>query len=108
MVDCEVSSSIDAARTVVVALADGDERGEDVVARRVLAVERRVTEPVRQRVDAEGRVVDEQQTRCGGVEEATAPVAPAEAGDRGRQQEAHAEDPATSARSSARCTHSGK
>lgn len=38
---------------VVVALSDGDECGDDVVARRVLVVKRSVTEVVRQRVDTE-------------------------------------------------------
>lgn len=38
---------------VVVALADGHERGDEVVLRRVLVVERRLAEPVRERVDTE-------------------------------------------------------
>ncbi len=41
---------------VVVSLANRDERSRKVVARRVLVVERRLTEPVRERVDAERRL----------------------------------------------------
>ena len=41
---------------VVVALADGDERGEEVIARRVLVVEGLLPQPMRQRVDAERRL----------------------------------------------------
>lgn len=41
---------------VVVALADGDERGDEVVPRRVLVVERRLAQPVRERVHAERRL----------------------------------------------------
>ena len=53
---------------VVVALADGDERGDEVVARGVLVVERRVAEPVRERVDAECGLV----SRSGHIVEETA------------------------------------
>ena len=41
---------------VVVALADGSKRGDEVVARRVLVVERSLAEPVRERVHAERRL----------------------------------------------------
>ena len=77
---------------VVVTLADGDERGDPVVLRRMLVVERCLTEPMSERVDAEGRVVDEQQASGAGEEEAAAPVAPSEAGDDRREDEAHADD----------------
>lgn len=41
---------------VVVAFADGDERGDDMVAGRVLVVKRRLAKPVRKGVDAERRL----------------------------------------------------
>ena len=77
---------------VVVALADRRERGDEVVARGVLVVERRLAEPVRERVDAERRVVDEAQAGRAGEEEAAAGVAPAQPCDEGREEEAHADD----------------
>lgn len=77
---------------VVVALADSAKSGEEVVARSVLVVERLVTEPVSQRVDAEGRVVDEDETSGTGEEETTPPVTPSETGDHSRDEEAHGEE----------------
>ena len=41
----------------MVALADGAERGDEVVLGRVLIVERRLSEPVGERVDAEGGLI---------------------------------------------------
>jgi hypothetical protein len=96
---------------VVVTLADGDERGDPVVLRGVLVVEGSLTEPVGERVDAEGRlrvkeksereegkrekrtnVVDEEKTSGTGEEETTAVVAPEKTGDESREDEAHADD----------------
>lgn len=74
---------------VVVAFADGDERGEEVVTRGDLVVERRLTQPVRERVDTEGRVVDKDKTEDSRVKEATAPVTPTETGDHGGEKESH-------------------
>ena len=41
---------------VVVAFADSNESGEDVVARSVLVIEGSISEPVSERVDTEGRL----------------------------------------------------
>ncbi len=45
---------------VVVPLPEGDESSDDVVAGRVAVVEGLVTEPVSQRVDAEGGLLDKE------------------------------------------------
>lgn len=74
---------------IVVAFTDRDERGDDVVSRGMLVVERGFTEPVRERVYAKRRVVYEQESSGTGKEESTAPVAPAEAGDEGGEDESH-------------------
>ena len=68
---------------VVVALAEGDKSGDDVVARRVAVVEGLVAEPVGQRVDAEGGLLDEAEAQYAGVDIATDPVTPAQAADEG-------------------------
>lgn len=44
---------------VVVSLTNGNKGGKHVVTRSVLVIERRLSEPVRKRVDAESRVMDE-------------------------------------------------
>ena len=77
---------------VVVTFADGDESGQEVVLGSVLVVERCLAEPMSERVDAEGRVVDKGETSGSSEEEATAPVVPAESSDDSREQEAHADD----------------
>jgi len=41
---------------VVVTFADGDKCRDEVVARGVLVIERCLSQPVRERVDAEGRL----------------------------------------------------
>ena len=48
---------------VVVALAEGDECGQDVVAGGVAVVKGLVAEPVGQRVDAEGGLLDKEDLR---------------------------------------------
>lgn len=77
---------------VVVALAEGDESGDDVVAGAVAIVEGLVTEPVGQRVDAEGGLLDEEDAEDAGVDVATPPVTPAETGNESREDQAHEED----------------
>jgi len=77
---------------VVVTLSDGAKSGEEVVARRVLVVEWLVFEPVGQRVDAKGRVVDKDKSGSSGEEESTFPVTPAETSDKGGDNEAKGEE----------------
>jgi hypothetical protein len=77
---------------VVVALAECAKRSDDVVAGRVFVIERRLAEPMRERVDAEGRMVDETQTYEASVDIAPTGVAPAEPRDDSRDDEAHEEE----------------
>lgn len=77
---------------IVVALADRHERRNDMVSRRMFVIERRLTEPVRERVDAERRVMDKQQASGTGKEESAAPVAPSETGDSRGEDEAHKDE----------------
>jgi len=77
---------------VVVALSEGDERRDDVVAGRVAVVEGLVTEPVSERVDAEGGLLDEEDTQDAGIDEAAEPVAPSEAGNDSGEDDTHEDD----------------
>lgn len=79
---------------VVVALAQGDEGGDEVVTGRVAIVEGLVSEPVGEGVDAEGGLLDKQGAAQTGVDEATEPVTPAEASDEGREDEGEKNDDA--------------
>ena len=65
---------------VVVALSKGGESRDHVVTRRVAVIEGLVTEPVGQRVDAEGSLLNEEDAQDTGVDEATPPVTPSETG----------------------------
>jgi hypothetical protein len=77
---------------VVVALAEGDEGGDHVVPGGVAVVEGLVPEPVRQGVDAEGGLLDEEDAEDARVDEAAPPVAPAQAGDEAGEDHAHEDD----------------
>jgi hypothetical protein len=77
---------------VVVALAESDERGDDVVSRRVAVVEGLVTEPMGKRVDAEGSLLDEEDAEDTGVDEATFPVVPEETSDSRGEDQTHEDD----------------
>ena len=77
---------------VVVALAQGDDGRQHVVARRVAVVEGLVAEPVRQRVDAEGGLLHEEDAQDAGVDEAAAQVAPEQARHEARHEQAHGDD----------------
>jgi len=74
---------------VVVTFSDGDERGDKVITRGVLVVERSVTEPMGEGVYAERRVVNESQPGGSGKEESAPPVSPTETGDEGRDEPTH-------------------
>jgi hypothetical protein len=77
---------------VVVTLAESDKRGDDVVPGAVAVVEGLVAEPVSERVDAEGSLLDKEDAEDTGVDETTLPVAPAEASHGGREEQAHEEE----------------
>lgn len=74
---------------VMVSLSDGDKGGDHMVAGCMLVVERRLSKPVRERVHAERRVVDECQTKSACVNVAAEPVAPQKPGNDRRYNKAH-------------------
>jgi hypothetical protein len=74
---------------VVVSLADRNECGDDVVSGSVLVIERSLSKPVSERVDAEGRVVHKGQTSRTGKEQPTPPIAPQETRNDSRDDETH-------------------
>jgi len=77
---------------VVIALAKGDEGGDEVVPRRMPVVERGLPEPMRERVEREYAVVDRAHAHRPSIDVPAAPIAPEVAGDRGRDRETHEED----------------
>ena len=77
---------------VVVSLPKSDKGGEDVVSRGMSVVKGLVTEPVGKGVDAEGCVVDKDETADSGVVEPTSPIAPEQTGNSSGDEEAHDDD----------------
>ena len=63
-----------------------------MVSGRVAVVERLVAEPVCQRVDAEGSLLNEENSEDASIDEATPPIAPAEACNECREDKTHEED----------------
>ena len=77
---------------VMVAFAKGDESSDHMVTRAVAIVERLVTEPVRQGIDTERGLLDEEDAKNAGVDEAAAPVAPSKTADEHGEDQTHKED----------------
>lgn len=77
---------------VVVSLAEGDESSDDVVTGRVAVVERLVSKPVGKRVDAEGGLLDEADTKDTAVDEAPHEVTPQQTAEEGRENQTHGDD----------------
>lgn len=77
---------------VVVTLAKGDQCSDDMITRAVAVVEGLLTEPVGKRVDAEGGLLDDENTEDSSVDETTPPVTPAETGDQSRESQGHEEN----------------
>ena len=63
-----------------------------MVSRRVAVVKWLVTEPVSQAVDAEGGLLDEEDSEDASIDKATHPVTPAESGDEHGKSETHEEN----------------
>jgi len=61
---------------IVIALSNGDKSSDHMIAGCVLVIERSFTEPMSERIDAEGRVMNKNKSRCGGKEVTALPVAP--------------------------------
>jgi hypothetical protein len=77
---------------VVVALAESDKSGDDMVTRAVAVVEGLVAEPVGKGVDTEGGLLDEEDAEDTSVDEASEPVTPAETGNESGENETHEEN----------------
>jgi len=74
---------------VVVAFAQSDKSGDDMIARRIAVVEGLVTEPVSKTVDAEGGLLDEEDTKDARIHQATYPIVPEDAGNARREDKSH-------------------
>jgi hypothetical protein len=77
---------------VVIAFPERDQGGDQVVPRRMPIVERRLSEPMRERVEREYAVMHHAHAHRPRIDVPTLPVAPEIAGNRGRDDEAHEED----------------
>ena len=77
---------------VVVSLTESDQSRDEVITRAVAVVERLITEPVSQGIDAEGSLLNDEDPEDACVDEATQPVIPANTSDHGRENEAHEKD----------------
>lgn len=63
---------------VVVSLTHGDECGQDVITRSVAVIEGLFTDPVGQRIDTEGGLVNKEETHNASIEQTTLVVTPSE------------------------------
>lgn len=77
---------------VVVTLSKGDQSGDHVITRRIAVVEWLVTEPMGQRVDAEGGLLDEEDSQNTSVDESSHPITPAKTGNEAREDHTHEDD----------------
>lgn len=77
---------------VVVSLTKSDQSGNHVVTGGVAVIEGLVSQPVGQGVNAEGGLLDEEDTQNTGVDETTEPVTPAETSDQHGDEKTHGED----------------
>ncbi len=77
---------------VVITFANGDQSRQHVVARCVLIVEGGFAEVMRERIDAEGRVMNEAKTHCSRVDVTSHIVTPQETRNDSGQGEAHPDD----------------
>jgi hypothetical protein len=77
---------------VVVSLAESDQGSDDVIPRRVSVVKWLISKPVSKGIDAEGGLLDEEDSKDASIHKSTKPVTPAEASDQAREDETHEED----------------
>jgi len=77
---------------VVVTLSESDESSNDVVTRRVAVVEWLVTKPMGQGIDAEGGLLNEEDSENSSVDESTLPISPSNTSDEAREDHAHEDD----------------
>ena len=77
---------------VVVTLSKSDESSDDVVAGRVAVIEWLVTEPMGQRVDAKGSLLNDEDAEDTSVDKTSHPVTPSKTTDEAREDHAHEDD----------------
>jgi hypothetical protein len=77
---------------IMIALSKSDKSSDNVITRRVTVVEWLVTKPMGQRVDAEGGLLNKEDSKNTGVDESSHPVAPAKTGNKAREDHAHEDD----------------
>lgn len=73
----------------MVTLTKSDKSSDNVITGRVAVIEWLVTEPVGQRVDAEGGLLDEEDSENASVDEAAHPVSPSKTSYKAREDHAH-------------------
>jgi hypothetical protein len=77
---------------VVITLAQCNHCSDDMITGSVLVVKRCITEPVRQRVNAECGVMEEEKSGSSGIEISAPPIAPKYSRNSGWNTKAHKED----------------
>jgi hypothetical protein len=76
----------------MVTLSESDESGNNVITRRVAIVEWLVTEPVSKGVDAEGGLLNEEDSKDSSVDESSHPVTPSKTSNKAREDHSHEDD----------------
>ena len=73
----------------MVAFSQSDESSDNVITRRIAVIEWLVAEPVGQRVDAEGCLLNEEDSKDSCVDEPTHPITPSKTSDQAREDHSH-------------------
>lgn len=74
---------------VVITLAESDQGCDNVVSRRIPVIERLLADPVGERVNAEGSLLDEEDAKDSCIHKPARPIAPAQACHESRYSQAH-------------------
>ena len=73
----------------MVTFSESDESGDNVITGGVAVIEWLITEPVGQGVDAEGGLLNEEDSEDSSVDESTHPVTPSKAGNKAWEDHTH-------------------
>lgn len=77
---------------VVVSLSKSNESSDDMITRRVSVIERLITKPMSKGVDAEGGLLDDEDSENTSVDESSHPVSPSKTCNQAREDHAHEDD----------------
>ena len=77
---------------VVVTFTESSQGSDDVITGRVAIVKWLVTEPVSQGVDAEGSLLNDEDSENSSVDESTSPISPAKTSDEAWEDHSHEND----------------